>query len=385
MTTQERIDALLHYRNVDRMPVVHMGFWPQTLEKWVAEGHLTKEETEGLYDDGDLSAYGKADKAVTKKLGFDGDVNSFVGAQKDAGWYDMPIYPSFGYDVVETYENGSYKMRDPDGVYSLMKDDAQGIPAHLGYSLVDRESWEKEFLPRLQWTDERLNTELLSKLAKENDTREEFLIAYTGSLYGKLRNMWGVEEISCLQFEDPELFEECMEAIANIYYENLKRLLDSGVKFNAGGYWEDICYNKGPLISPAAFDKYTGHNYRKATDLLHSHGIDICLVDCDGKFEALVPTWLDNGVNTMWPMEYGTWEFDFGDLRKKYGKELRGFGNMNKKVFAMDKAAVDKEIERIKRNVDLGGYVPMIDHNIAPDAKWDLVCYYADRMREMKL
>ena len=34
MTNRERLTALLRYRTVDRMPVVHFGFWGETLEKW---------------------------------------------------------------------------------------------------------------------------------------------------------------------------------------------------------------------------------------------------------------------------------------------------------------------------------------------------------------
>ena len=284
MTTRERVNALLHYQDVDRLPVVTDGYWQETLDKWVLEGHLTQEEATGLYDDGDLAPVGYCEKAVAKKLGLDENLDVFVGAQKGGIWYDMPLYPPFGYEVLETYEDGSYKMRDCDGVYSRYKEGAQGIPSHLGYTLVDRESWEKEYLPRLKWSDDRIDVEVLDRLKKENDTRDYCMTLYCGSLYGTMRNFWGVEEASMLQYEDPDLFKECIDTIADIYYENIKRLLDSGVKFDAGSYWEDICYNMGPLISPKAFDEYTAHHYRKTADLLNSHGIDIILVDCDGKF-----------------------------------------------------------------------------------------------------
>ena len=56
---------------------------------------------------------------------------------------------------------------------------------------------------------------------------------------------------------------------------------------------------------------------------------------------------------------------------------------MNKTVFAQDRKAVDREIERLKPLVDLGGYLPCPDHRIAPDAEWDNVRYYCDRMRQI--
>jgi uroporphyrinogen decarboxylase len=88
-----------------------------------------------------------------------------------------------------------------------------------------------------------------------------------------------------------------------------------------------------------------------------------------------------NGVNTMFPIEVGTWGSSIAPWRAKYGRGLRGVGGMNKTVLARDRAAVDAEVERLKPLVALGGYIPCPDHRIAPDAKWDLVRYYGDRMR----
>ena len=37
-----------------------------------------------------------------------------------------------------------------------------------------------------------------------------------------------------------------------------------------------------------------------------------------------------NGVNTMFPIEVGTWHSSIGPWRARYGRELRGVGGMNK-------------------------------------------------------
>ena len=84
----------------------------------------------------------------------------------------------------------------------------------------------------------------------------------------------------------------------------------------------------------------------------------------------------------MFPVEFGAWEYDFETLRKKFGKEIRGMGNINKHVLSKDKKTIDREIERAQRLVDLGGFVPCFDHRIPPDAEWDLTKYYCDKMKE---
>jgi len=92
-------------------------------------------------------------------------------------------------------------------------------------------------------------------------------------------------------------------------------------------------------------------------------------VDCDGRIDRFVPIWLECGVNTMFPIEVGYWNASIAPWRAQYGKDLRGVGGMNKKVFSMDYAAVDRELERLKPLVELGGYIPCPDHRIPPDGK----------------
>ena len=44
MNNRERAMAVLHYQEYDRLPVVHFGFWTDTLVKWASEGHITEQE-----------------------------------------------------------------------------------------------------------------------------------------------------------------------------------------------------------------------------------------------------------------------------------------------------------------------------------------------------
>lgn len=136
------------------------------------------------------------------------------------------------------------------------------------------------------------------------------------------------------------------------------------------------------MISPDVFREFVGPWYKKITDLTSSYGIEIVSVDCDGMIDSLIPIWLENGVNTMFPIEVGTWNASIAPWREKYGKQLRGVGGMNKTIFARDREAVDQEIERLKPLMALGGYIPCPDHRIAPDAKFELVQYYCEKMQK---
>ena len=67
-------------------------------------------------------------------------------------------------------------------------------------------------------------------------------------------------------------------------------------------------------------DEIIGHHYKRITELLNSHVIEIISLDCDGKIDDMIPIWLNGGVNTMFPIEVGTWNGSIEPWRKKNGK-----------------------------------------------------------------
>ena len=172
-----------------------------------------------------------------------------------------------------------------------------------------------------------------------------------------------------------------IEVVGELCYRGTALALASGVRFDLGHFWEDIAFKNGPLVNPDVFRAKVGPHYRRISDLLHAHDIDLVSLDCDGLIDALVPVWLDNGVNVMFPIEVGTWMASLEPWRRRYGRRVLGVGGMDKKVFSRDFAAVDAEVERLRRLVDLGGFLPCVDHRIAADAEWDNVRYYCQRMR----
>lgn len=369
MNNRERAMAILNYEDYDRMPVVHFGTWKETKEKWKAEGHFTEEEI--AEDRG-----AQPPKSVMKRLGFDfGWPGNGCGARSG-------FMPGFETKVIEELPDGSRKVQNHDGVIVLEKPGVISIPAEIDHLLKDRASWEEHYLPKLQWHEERINYEHLEKLKEKEPDLEEPLAVNCGSMIGTIRNWVGVEGLSYIWVDDPELFDEIINTHFELIYKGLEKVLASGIKFDMGSYWEDICFKTGPLVIPSVFDEKCGPHYRKIRDLLKKHDVHFAFLDCDGMIDDLIPTWIENGVNIMFPIEVGTWGANIKPWREKYGKELRGVGGMDKKVFAMDYAAIDAEIERLKPLVELGGYIPCPDHRIAPDAKWENVQYYCEQMRK---
>lgn len=381
MNTRQRILAVLNYENYDRLPIVHFGFLDATLKKWAAEGHFSLAEYPNIYD-------GSPDEdALSRKLGFDGNYHRIFAPH-------ARIWPMFEPKVIEVMPDGMRKFLNSEGVVVLQGDDVDGIPAEIDHTLKSRKEWDEIYKERYQFFPERVTSAWVNcdGVLKRFDqggreflidpNRETHILLHCGSLYGSLRDVVGVVNLSYLSADDEDLFDEMIDTNAELCYRNTEAALASGARFDIGHFWEDICYKNGPLVSPKVFHKKVGPHYKRITDLLRRHGIDLISLDCDGMIDHLIPTWIENGVNVMFPIEVGTWHASLAPWREKYGRAIRGVGGMDKRVFKYDYAAVDAEIERLKRLVDLGGYLPCMDHRIASDAKWENVQYYCDRMRQ---
>lgn len=374
MTFRETTHAVLHYQPYDKIPVVSFGYWAETVQKWAAQGHITQEEADDYCRNGDNGA---GDRAIMKKLGFDFNWNSCMGASVD-------LFPHFARQTLEARPDGGRVERDENGLIVLVKPGVVSIPAEIGTHLTDRKVWEEEYLPKLQFSMERINQAALAALRDDAD-REIPIGIHCGSLMGTMRNLLGVEQLSYLMADDFDLYVEIIDTMDGLCYQCVKAMLESGAKFDYGHFWEDICFKNGPLVIPSVFEEYVGPHYKKITSLLNQYGIDIVSVDCDGWIDHLIPTWLENGVNTMFPIEVGTWNASIAPWREKYGRQIRGVGGMNKTLFARDYKAIDAEVERLRGLIELGGYIPCPDHRIAPDAKFENVQYYCDKMQNLRL
>ncbi len=373
MTTRERCLSILHYKDVDRMPAVHFGYWQELLYEWAEQGHITKEMAKDARADGS-----PAQRDLDKIIGWDTVWHSIRCA-------NMALNPKFEGKVLETLPNGSQRVQTGNGVIERTKPGVVSIPSEDDYLLKDREAFEALYRPKMQYAPERVYKRFLSTF---NETRDmEIPIGvFVGSIMGEIRDMATLQGMSFLMYdEDEELFADIVDTYAEMQYKCLEEVLTTGAKFDFAHYWEDICFKSGPLLSPELFDELCKKHYKKRNDLIHKHGIDIISLDCDGVVEKLIPTWIETGVNVLFPIEIGTWGDQFVPARQKYGEKLLGIGGMDKTAFRKDKAAVDAEIERMKRIASLGGFIPCPDHRIMPGSKFELVQYYAEEIKKIKV
>ena len=365
----------MHYRAADRLPALHFGYWAQLLEEWAAQGKISAELAAGAMRDTSAEQ-----RELDRILGFESNWNNNVG-------YIDGLYPAFEKKIIETLPDGSQRITTPYGTIEKIKPGIVSIPSEDDYLLKDRDAFEEMFRHRMQYCEERIDAlGSKEKFSEISDGGDRPVGLYLGRVMGGIRDMATVVGMSYLMYdEDEDLFADIVDTYADMQYKCIEKMLSLGLDFDFAHYWEDVCFKSGPLLSPEIFDELCAKHYKKRNDLCRKYGIDIISLDCDGVIDKLIPTWLDNGVNLMFPLEIGVWGDQFEAARKKYGEGLLAIGGMDKTAFRKDKAAVDAEIERIRRLSAMGGFIPCPDHRLMPGSSFELVQYYTEEIKKIRL
>ncbi len=354
----------MHYEDRDRSPLLDFGFWDETFVIWYEQG-LPRSVTKS-------NSY--------RYFGMDFDLEA---AGHTTG-VSVGLVPSFEETVLED-RGDRVVMQQANGVRVLRHKFMSSIPKPTRHLLTDRESWRKHYKPRLDpTTPARYPADWDERVKVWTDPERDFPIFLPGgSLYGWLRDWMGLENISLVLYDDPAWFEGMVTTLADCIIGALSRVLETGAQFDGCGMWEDMCYNAGPLMNPKHFNQYLVPHYRRISDLLSRHGVDVIWVDCDGRIDRLVPLWLDAGINCMFPVEVGTWAADPIQYRKAYGQDLLMMGGFSKRILARSKDEIEAEVYRLVPLVEEGGFIGFCDHRVPPDVPLENYMFYLETARKV--
>lgn len=197
-----------------------------------------------------------------------------------------------------------------------------------------------------------------------------------GGFFGSLRNLMGLQNLSLAFYDQPKLVERMMEERADRIIEITGEVLNH-TKIDMFGYWEDMAYNHGPLVSPEMFRNFAWKHYRRVNDWLHRQGIKHIWLDSDGDISTLIPIWLDSGINILWPFECQS-GMDVMKIRQKYGHDLAIMGGIDKRALVPGGEVMRHEVDRVMPLVEDGGFIPELDHSVPPDISWPNFCSYIE-------
>ena len=132
----------------------------------------------------------------------------------------------------------------------------------------------------------------------------------------------------------------------------------------------------------STFKEFIFPHLKRLVEFFKSNGTRYIILDTDGNCEALIPLFMDAGVDCIWPLERAS-DMDPVRLREKYGRQLRLWGGVDKRELAKDTKAIDDHLRHLAPLVEAGGFIPTVDHTVPPDVSWGNFCHYMERKRAL--
>jgi hypothetical protein len=105
-------------------------------------------------------------------------------------------------------------------------------------------------------------------------------------------------------------------------------------------------------------------------------------LDTDGDPTVLISTFMDAGVDVLWPLERAS-DVDPVNIRRRFGKSLRLWGGVDKRVIVQGPKAINAHLLALAPLIVEGGYIPTVDHTVPPDISWDNFRYYMDAKQHL--
>ena len=193
-----------------------------------------------------------------------------------------------------------------------------------------------------------------------------------------LRYLMGFERACTVFYEDPGFAFDILNFWCDYLISQCELVLEH-LEPEIVMFSEDMAYNHGSMLSPSILKEFLQPCYKRVVSVLNAKKIDVVGIDSDGFPDEMIPILYEAGVNLWAPFEMvcRLGKDDLLSLGKKY-PWLRMFGGIDKLALAKNKQSIDREIEKIPPLIRRGGYIPTIDHKVAPEASLEMYQYYLE-------
>jgi len=356
MTQRERFLGHMAFREVDRIPLMEMGLWPETLERWHGEG-LPETVT------------------CLRKL----ETHLDLDVSFNLNWLaiDDNIHPAFPEKILEETEE-TQVISDRLGVVYRCGKRGRSIPQYIRFPVRDEKDYDA-LHPRLEGTTASRYPSGFDQDLQARRNRGEIVGVSFRSFFGFPRGLMGFENWCMAFYDQPALVERMMRDRLQFARDLYSRVLSTGL-LDFVQIWEDMSYKTASMISPKFVRKYMLPLYEELVDTFRKGGVQVIMVDTDGRVQELLPLFLEAGIDGTHPCEIAAGS-DPLELRRQWPRATL-MGGMDKRAISAGKDGVDAELRRLKPLLGDGGYIPMLDHFVPPDVSFETYLYYVEARRK---
>ncbi len=356
MSDRERFRAQMHYEPFDRCFNAEFGYWAENFEQW------------DIFKRNGITNNDQAHRF------FSFDRMAVIGGR-------IWMYPPFEYQVIQ--EDGEKQViRDQNGLIGEKPKDGHSTIPHFTDSTVKTpEDWKRVKEERFRVDDPARRVDVESLKTEHPPDRDYPLGVGTGSMIGKIRDMLTLEGLAYAVCDYPDMVEDMVETSCQLVEHHLDQVLPH-FEFDFAAGWEDISCNTGPLVPMDFFRNAVVPRYKRIANKLTAYGVDIWYTDSDGDVRPMIPSFMEAGLNAMFPWEVKGCGHP-GRVLDEYGSQLRIIGGVDKMELQKGRDAIRKYMESLVPYVERGGFIPHVDHRCPPDVDPDDYLYYLDVKEEL--
>jgi hypothetical protein len=353
LTDRERFNRQMHYQEIDRCFNMEFGYWDENFRSW------------DLFRKNGITNNDDADRF----FGFDKISVIYMSQMK------FLMQPPFARREISRVGQHVVIINEDGLLAEVPIDKHETIPHFLKSSIVTPDDWQKVKTERFQINESRqIDIETLRRAHPAD--RDYPLGINTGSMIGKIRDMLTFEGLAYACYDYPDMVEDMVETACQLVEHALDQLLPH-FQFDFAKGWEDICFNKGPIVTLDFFREVVVPRYKRINKKLKEHGIDIWYTDCDGDIRPLLPYFLESGINCLFPYEVNSCNHP-ADLLRQYGRELRIMGGFDKMQLGAGRTAIAAYMKTLEPLVARGGFIPFCDHFCPPNVDEQDYLFYLD-------
>jgi len=376
MTQRERFLAIVRHEEVNRLPYVFGGPRASTFAAWRKQG-LSEEQQRnwGSFTGADGSmGVGKFYTSVhplfeEKLIKEEGNVRTWVD-----GWgtmrQDAIVQPTEGFATRRYLEFAVKNWDDwkrvkerldphsPARTRPLIEDE---VTPHLG---PDSYGWHPP--GGNHWRD---NIEACNNA----DVPVQLTVA---GIYWRIRDFTGMEGLSIMFYDQPDLVHEMFEYWAWFLMELLDEPL-SHIKVDELTLNEDMAFKGQAMMSPPLMEEFLLPHYKNLYDFFKGKGVEAFVMDSDGYNNQILDVLYPQALDGIQPIEIAAGN-DPEEILQKY-PGLFIHGGVDKREMRFSREQMRAEAARRYRTAwDRGGFIPHTDHGVPPDIPLRNFLYYVE-------
>ena len=358
MNTRERFVRVLTGQPVDRVPFIKVfGGTNAILPHW-------EDEHPGIGE------------CIDELLGFEGVYR---------GWGITPVdmNPSgFGPTEILQETEEIQTQRTGDGTVVQVYKGGDYNRHTVEWPVKTRRDWDEYKEKYLDPDDPGRFPDQWQDLVAEYRNRDYPLQLTHRGVYGFARERMGDEALALAFYDDPDLVRDMVETYTDLALALFEKQARD-VEFDLIECWEDMASKNGSIVGPATFREFLAPAYRRLATFAKEHQIPVILVDSDGLIEELTGWMVEAGVTTLYPYEVLAGN-DVARVLEAH-PAVGAIGGLRKECMYEGREAIDREMDKARRLIELGRFIPGPDHMVLQDASFESYRYFMERLREVVL